>query len=119
MKLQALRISSGWKVNWNLFYEQDINEENRLYEFSSSTLLSISNTQINRNIELIWYPQGNLNGNYVLEVFNLIEKYNPKKKVIEKVPESSASEITFKSKRRQEIVNKIETLVLELTLYKK
>ncbi len=119
MKLQALRISSGWKVNWNMFYEQDINEENRLYEFSSSTLLSISNTQINRNIELIWHPQGDLNGSYVLDVFNLIEKYNPKKKVIEKVPENSASEITFKSKNRQEVVDKIETLVLELIPYKK
>ncbi|EZH73415.1 hypothetical protein ATO12_15865 [Aquimarina atlantica] len=118
MKLQALRIPSGWKINWNLFYEQDINEDNCLYEFSSSTLLSISNPQINRNIELIWHPKGDLNGKYILEVFNLIEKYDPKKKIIEKVPESSVSEVTFESKNRQEIVNKIETLVMELKPYK-
>ncbi len=117
MKLQALRLQSGWKVNWNLFYEQDINEENCDYEFSSSTLFSISNTQINRCIELIWHPKGELNGKYILEVFNLTEKYNTKKKIVEKVPESLEPVITFESKNRQEIVNKIEALVLELKPY--
>ncbi|WP_298545025.1 hypothetical protein [uncultured Aquimarina sp.] len=118
MKLQALRVPSGWKVNWNMFYEQDINEENRLYEFSSSTLLSISNIQKNRCIELIWYPKGDLNGKYILEVFNLVEKYNPKKKIVEKVPENFDPEITFESKNRQEIVNKIEALTIDLKPYK-
>ncbi|MDH7447576.1 hypothetical protein [Aquimarina sp. 2201CG14-23] len=113
MKLQALRIPSGWKVNWNMFYEQDINEENRLYEFSSSTLLSITNTQINRCIELIWYPKGDLNGKYILEVFNLVGRYNTKKKTVEKVPETLESVLTFESKNRQEIVNKIEAITLK------
>ncbi|MFC5048382.1 hypothetical protein ACFSTE_13595 [Aquimarina hainanensis] len=118
MKLQALRIPSGWKINWNLFYEQDINEDNYMDEFSSSTLLSISNTQLNRCLELIWYPKGDLKGNYILEVFNLCEKYNPKKKIVEKVPETLAPQLTFESKNREEIVNKIETLVMELKPYK-
>ncbi|MBW1294170.1 hypothetical protein [Aquimarina litoralis] len=111
MKLQPLRIPAGWKVNWNLFYEQDINEENRLFEFSSSTLLSISNTQKNKNIELSWYPKGDLNGKYILEVYHLVEKYNAKKKKTEKVPESLLPELSFENKNRQEIVDKIEALV--------
>ncbi|WP_299435574.1 hypothetical protein [uncultured Aquimarina sp.] len=113
MKLQALRIPSGWKVNWNLFCEQDINEDNCLYEFSSSTLLSISNTQIGKCLELIWHPKGDLNGKYILEVFNLVEKYNSKKKIVEKVPEILEPETTFESQNRIEIVNKIEELVME------
>ncbi|WP_299895554.1 hypothetical protein [uncultured Aquimarina sp.] len=119
MKLQPLRIPAGWKVHWNLFYEQDINEENCLHEFSSSTLLSISNTQTNKNIELIWHPKGDLNGSYILEVYQLIEKYNTKKKITEKVPGNLIPEFSFESKNRLEIADKIETLVLDQNKAKK
>ena len=49
---------------------------------------------------------------------NSYQKYNPKKKIIEKVPEDLVPQITFESKNREEIVNKIEALVIELKPYR-
>ena len=117
-KLQPLRITNSWQVNWNMFLEQDPSEENIMFEFSSSTLLSISSDRQNRCIELVWLPMGDLNGRYVLEVFNLTEKYNDKKKIVEKIVENHKPCLTFESKSRIEIVDKIEEWVSTLEAYK-
>ncbi len=117
IKLQPLRISSGWKVNWNLFFEQDINENN-LIDFETPTMLSIINIQRKREIELCWYPFGDIKGSYHLSVFNLIEKYNLENNKIEIIADKENYFLVLESKNRHEIVDKIEELVFNLEEYK-
>jgi len=74
MKLQRLRIPSGWKVTYNSFCEiappLGLPEEDDMWLFFTQDLLQIINE--NKNIEFMidlgWIPEGDPEGSFHVQV---------------------------------------------------
>jgi hypothetical protein len=109
--LQPLRISAGWNVEWNLFYEVDPSEETMHY-LDSSSLLHISNHNQLKAIDLDFKPENDINGSFHLRVINLTEIVHPKTKKIEYDGDWENLYFEFTSKNRLEIVKEIEKLLM-------
>ena len=64
-ELQPLRISTGWKVAYNMFSEYDPDKDGPEYAYElCEDLLQLSNN--NLLLDLGWYPQGDITGSYKL-----------------------------------------------------
>ena len=61
IELQPLRITSGWLIEWNLFYEVDPSDKTMQY-LDASSLLHIENHQLMRAINLDFKPENDANG---------------------------------------------------------
>ncbi len=89
-KIYKIRISSGWKIIKNTFYELDYYQLNRV----SENLIYLQNEVLNLHIELDWFfyrspgtlrlrlysedyhqPQESIETNNPLEIINVIEKW--------------------------------------------
>ena len=116
IKLQPLRITSGWLIEWNLFYEVDPSDETMQY-LDPSSLLHIENHQLMRVINLDFKPENDANVFFYLRVLNLIKTTN-KKGNINYEGDWEEPYFELKTKNRLEIVKKIEQLVLQLPPYK-
>ncbi|WP_088324173.1 hypothetical protein [Polaribacter tangerinus] len=112
--LQPLRITAGWNIEWNLFYKVETTEENLCY-LDSTSLLHLSNYNLKRAINLEFKPENDVNGQYYLRVINLLENENSNNKY-EGDWENLYYE--FSSKIREEIVTKIEQLVVQVPPFK-
>ncbi len=75
--LQALRITSGWFIEWNLFYEVNP-KEGFMHYLDSSSLLHLTNHQLMRSINLDFKPEVDVNAHYYLKVINLTKTVNKK-----------------------------------------
>jgi len=116
IELQPLRITSGWLIEWNLFYEVDPSDETMQY-LDASSLLHIENHQLMRVINLDFKPENDANVFFNLRVLNLIKTTN-KKGYINYEGDWEEPYFELKTKNRLEIVKKIEQLVLQLPPYK-
>jgi len=100
MALQPLRIPTGWKVNWNMFDETDPNdfiEEDTILRWNfTEDLLQLQRD--NNTVDLGWYPEGKIDGNYLLV---LIKEDNWAKPLF-----------SFESKDKAAIIQEIEKLLL-------
>ena len=113
---QPLRISSDWKVERSLFFAVDPSEDTMSY--FTKYLLYLSSDSRNQYIQLSWFPEDDPNGEYILEVFHIKHRYdNYHKKVLPQVDYTN-SHLVFKSKKRLEIVAKLEHLMFFLDYYK-
>lgn len=117
MKLQPLRISAGWQVTYNQFYEIDPLVGNEAY-FDGSSLLHLHNRRLLKFIDLSWRPELNLNGAYKLEVLNYLELFNPKSNELEVHPIWEQPYLSFSTKSRKTIVDKLESCMMELPPFK-
>jgi hypothetical protein len=102
--LQPLRIPSGWQISFNIFMEidpllQDINNFDPGLDFSQD-LLQINNLQKDITVDLGWYPDHDPTGEYKISVIKNTDWENPLS--------------TFSSRSKDEIVSKIETILLEI-----
>jgi hypothetical protein len=102
--LQPLRIPKGWQVSFNIFMEidplnQDINNFDPGWDLSQD-LLQIQSVQRDIIIDLGWYPDHDPNGEYKIFVIKNLDWENPL--------------ITYASRSKDEIVSKIERLLLEI-----
>ncbi|MCG1035100.1 hypothetical protein [Polaribacter sargassicola] len=113
---QPLRISSDWKIEWNCFFEIDPSEETMTY-FAENLLFLYSENR-NRSIELQWQPEDDVNGEYVLKVINLQEEFNKVNNTFLMAGNWGNPHLIYKSKKRLEIVNKIEELCYFLEEFK-
>lgn len=113
---QPLRVSSDWKFEWNCFFEIDPTESNMSY-FTEKLLYLISESR-KRSIELLWKPEDDPKGEYVLRVINLQEEYNNSLKRVDLIGDWGNLHFVFKSRNRFEIVDKIEELMYFLEEYK-
>lgn len=116
IELQPLIITSGWLIEWNLFYEVDPSDETMQY-LDASSLLHIENHQLMRVINLDFKPENDANVFFNLRVLNLIKTTN-KKGNINYEGDWEEPYFELKTKNRLEIVKKIEQLVLQLPPYK-
>lgn len=110
IKLQPLRISAGWTITYNTFYEVEPVEGKEVF-FDGLSLLMLNNDSIRKIIDLEWRPERDINGSYILRVINYIEHYNSKKTEYEKIPDWENLHMTFSSKSRLEMVSKLEELM--------
>lgn len=114
MKLQPLRIPCGWKIVINNFTEADpsnYTEKNidDLYSYFTEDMLYIrAEREIKKNkikyiksmaVDLGWYPEGNINGNFGLFLIKDDDWNNPVKEL--------------HSKDIQKIINTIEEWLLK------
>lgn len=116
--LQPLRITAGWHVEWNLFYEVDPSEKTMIY-LDSSSLLHLYNERLMRAINLDFRPENDINGHFYLRVINLIKVENPKTKKIDFEGDWENLYFEFTSKNRLEIVKEIERLLIETPSFTK
>ncbi|HKK74749.1 MAG TPA: hypothetical protein VJ953_06745 [Saprospiraceae bacterium] len=113
IKLQALRIPPGWTIDWNTFYEVDPEEGKEAF-FEGSSLLQMSNAQLKKIIDLEWRPESDLNGCYQLRVINFIENYNPRTHQYDRDTDWEAPHLTFSTRSRLKLVQKLEELFISL-----
>ena len=116
INLQPLRITAGWCIEWNLFYEVDPSKETMHY-LDSSSLLHLENHQLMRAINLDFKPEKDVNGDFYLRVINLTKIIN-KKGHINYEGDWENPYFELKSKNRLEIVQEIERLVVQLPIFK-
>lgn len=116
--LQPLRITSGWIIEWNQFYEIDPSKDTMHY-LDSSSLLHLSNYTIMRAIDLDFRLENDINGHYYLRVINLTEIINTKTKKVGYEGDWENLYHEFISNKRLEIVKEIERLVVQIPPYKK
>ena len=115
--LQPLRITAGWNIEWNLFYEVDPSEET-LHYLDSSSLLHLNNYGLMRAINLDFKPENDVNGQFYVRVINLTEVVHPKTKKIAYDGDWENLYFEFSSKNRLEIVKEIERLVYQTPPFK-
>ena len=95
-ELQPLRISTGWKVAYNMFWEYDPDTDGTDYAHElCEDLLQLSNN--NLLLDLGWYPHGDIEGSYKLYLVD----------VTKESPFESPLEV-FVSKSKQEVIKRIE-----------
>jgi len=115
INLQPLRVSAGWNVEWNIFYE--VNPSKKNMEYFAENLLYITSNQKKRAIELQWKPEDNPDGEYVLKVINLEEEFNSSTNNFSLSGDWGNPHLIFRSKNRIEIVSKLENLMFFLPTF--
>jgi len=100
MRLQPLRIPTGWDVTWNTFYEADpihFNEEDSNFCLNfTEDLLQMKRGNI--ILDLGWYPECKVDGEYRLVVIQDEEWEKPF--------------FSFETRDKATIIHKIEELLL-------
>lgn len=114
--LQPLKIPSGWSVVWNLLSKTDPTEDN-IHEFSGSSLLLLNSPLRLKAIDVSWLPEGDINGAYQLQVICLLPRFNSKTNIMEYEGIGEAPELEFSTKKRLELVDKINHLLFYLKPY--
>lgn len=99
MSLQPLRIPTGWKVQWNMFDEADpifFTEEDSSYRLHfSEDLLQLQKGNV--IVDLGWYPEGKVVGNYLL--------------ILVKDKKWSEPVYSFESRDKEIVIKEIEKLL--------
>ncbi|WP_298779367.1 hypothetical protein [uncultured Polaribacter sp.] len=113
---QPLRVSADWRITRNCFFEIDPNEDT-MYYFPQE-LLWMESERRNRSINLEWKPEDDPNGEYVLTVINTIEEFDETNNCINISGDWANPHLIFTSKKRLEIVAKLEELMFFLEEFK-
>ena len=106
ISLQPLIIPTGWTVVWNQFYDVEPGADllieglpdGDVRELFVQNLLQLKYPHHNLILDLGWIPEANLNGNYQLALIKNEDWEYPI--------------VTFESMNKEEIVNKINGLLL-------
>lgn len=116
MNLQPLRIEAGWHVCYNQLYEIDpiVGYENY---FEGSSLLMLRNNARLKLIDVEWRPERDLNGEFQVVVLNFVENFNSKTYEFDSNPNWENPFLTFVTKSRLELVEKLEELMRVLPIY--
>ena len=106
--LQSLKISTGWTVTWNQFYDIEPNSniyldglpDGDVWELFLQDLLQLKHFNKNIILDLGWTPEANPEGSYLLQVI---------------ADEDWSTPIAvYKSKNKSEVVGKIDDLLLKI-----
>ena len=116
MNHQPLRIEAGWLVKYNQFYEVDPIVGFEDY-FDGSSLLMLVNHSRLKFIDVEWRPEKDLHGEYQIQVLNFIENFNQKNNQFDIEPNWENPFLTFTTKSRLELVEKLEELMRTLPIF--
>jgi hypothetical protein len=110
LELQSLKVSQGWTVSHNRFYDLEpieplqveaaINNNPWLFTFDES-LLQITNEKRNITLDLGWYPPEEPDGAFGLRLIKDIDWENPL--------------VSFDTRSKDEVVAKINELLIKVT----
>jgi hypothetical protein len=118
VKLQQLRISAGWTITYNGFYQIDPNPDIKLLKapneltiwelFFSQDLFQAEHQASRLLIDIGWYPEGEPSGYYGLEIIRWEDKDSKgNREYLWSTPVFSTE-----TRSRVELVNVIEDLLL-------
>ncbi|WP_147677990.1 hypothetical protein [Algibacter pacificus] len=116
MTLQPLRIDAGWQVNYNQFYEVDPIPGCEHYFEGSSLLMLQSNGRL-KLIDVQWRPEGDLEGEYQVQVLNFLENFNTKTNTFDNDTDWEQPFLMFATKSRLALVEKLEELMRTLPVF--
>ncbi|WP_372938281.1 hypothetical protein [Seonamhaeicola sp.] len=117
MNLQPLRIAAGWQVDYNQLYEVDPISGYEHY-FEGSSLLMLRNNARLKLIDVQWRPERDLNGEFQVNVLNFVENFNSKTNKFDIKPNWEHPFLSFTTKSRLKLVEKLEELMQTLPVYK-
>ncbi|MCR2806074.1 hypothetical protein [Paenibacillus soyae] len=109
LKLVPLRISSGWRVTYNEFFEADpdsfVDENHKhAWEFKED-LLQLDHDR-KRTLDLGWYPEFNPKGKYRLVLIDSEDKEQP---------DWENPLYVFETRNFKEIIEKVEFVLNEVS----
>ncbi len=92
-ELQPLRIISGWTVAFNSFYECNPEDCEEFWSYFNEDLLQLKHREHDLLIDLGWYPDGDRDGAYILNIVQYgnwrkpleVVRSRDKKLIIEKI----------------------------------
>ncbi|MCH3884076.1 hypothetical protein [Tenacibaculum aquimarinum] len=116
MNLQPLRIEASWLVSYNQLYEVDPLAGYESYFEGSSLLILHNNTRL-KLIDVQWRPEKDLNGEYQVQVLNFVENFNSKTNNFDIQPNWENPFLTFATKSRLTLVDKLEELLKTLPVF--
>lgn len=102
-KLQPLKMAGGWTIQLNKFTElepkdmKDLDPISRTYFFSEHLLELKSNENLNVVLELGWFPEGELEGAYKLEIIRVEDWFHPI--------------YSFQTSSKKEVIDELEYLL--------
>lgn len=111
-EFQQIRVYTGWKVTHNTFTKDvdQLNDEDLELQYRSSyDVIDFYSESRNLSISVDWmYKEGK--GSYLLEVFQVLEVFNPKTNSQDLQFQDEASE-TYNIETTQELIEKVEELL--------
>jgi hypothetical protein len=116
MNLQPLRIEAGWQVDYNQFYEVDPLPGKESY-FTGSSLLILKNQARLKSIDVEWSSEGELSGEYRVNVLNYLENYTAKSDTYDIAPDWEHPVLVYSTRSRLELVDQLENLMRRLPIY--
>ncbi|OPA75363.1 hypothetical protein BVG16_22510 [Paenibacillus selenitireducens] len=111
LELVALKIPSGWKVDFNTFCRVDLDdirkESDLLWELNED-ILQMSNLHYNVILDLGWYPAHNIDGKYTLTLVKQSED-------MDTLTNNWGKPILlFKTRNIDEVIEKINSLLIRV-----
>ncbi|AZB41840.1 hypothetical protein CEF21_05715 [Bacillus sp. FJAT-42376] len=80
LNVHPLRIPEGWTVNYNSFLEFDplaLNEEDDRWYLMSESLLQLNHSKKSIMVDLGWYPDTSVEGNFSVDIIKNEDWENP------------------------------------------
>ena len=111
MKLVALKIPSGWRVDYNTFSKfnlDDIKEESDLLWELNEDILQMANVHYHVILDLGWYPAHNIEGMYTLRLVKQSEDMDTQ------TENWRAPLEIFRTRNIDEVIEKINLLLMQV-----
>ena len=111
LELVALKIPSGWTVDFNTFCRvelEDIREDSDLIWELNEDILQMSNFHFNVILDLGWYPAHNIDGKYILKLV---------KQSVDMDTQTNnwrTPLLLFKSRNIDEVIEQINSLLIKV-----
>lgn len=110
VKLQPLRISSGWTIDWFTFPDIDPTEET-IELFDSSSLLTAYHESCHLHLDVAWEPEMDINGQFVLKAHSYLKTFDEHKNIWRIDVDWSHPVVEFETKSKKEVISKIEEIL--------
>lgn len=111
--IQALKIPSGWTVDWNTMPTVEPTAEN-INQFQGSSLIMLHNDHANRMIDIYWRPELDPNGFFYLEVYNRLEVFNEKLFRFDGEVDWEHPFLEFRTRSKADLIRKLEEVLWQL-----
>lgn len=113
--LQPIRVSAGWKIERNLFFDEEINPETM--DTVRETLFNAFSESRYRAIDLEWVPKSSENGYFELRVLNVIPIYNENTGIVDWDYDWDTPYYELQTTDKKKVVAEIERLMWQTPVF--